>query len=138
MRIVKTSLLAMLVVVTLVGSGWADSTVTASAFKTDLQIVQTDINKNFNLFASSPAAKSAFLAGELAGADALFQNSRGNTKAAQIDFQTAIADFNQVLSVLHQQSLPGSSPTVPDASSLALLGCAGIALFGALNKKFAK
>src|SRR5208282_6789144 len=116
----------------------ADSVVTPSAFQADLQIVQNDIYKNYSLFQSSSAAQKAYLAGELAGAAALFQNSKGNTKAAQIDFQTAIADFDKVLSILHQQSLPDPSYSAPDAGSLALLSCTGLALFGALKRKFAK
>lgn len=128
----------MLVVLTLVGSVWADSVVTPSAFRADLQIVQTSVSKNFKIFESSSTAKSAFVAGELAGAEALFQNSRGNGRAAQIDFQTAIADFNKVLKALNQPALPNPSYSTPDAGSLALLGCSGIAIFGALKKKFAK
>ena len=137
MRIVKAGSLAVVVVLTLVSSVWADSVVTPSAFQADLQVVQTSISKNLGLFQKSPSAQLAFLAGEFAGAQALLQNSRGNTKGAQVNFQTAITDFNKVLKALGQQPLSSAYAAVPDAGSLALLGCCGIAIFGALRKRFA-
>ncbi len=138
MSIVRTGSLAVLVAVTLASSVWADSVVTPSAFKADQQIVQNSISKNMKLFQSSPEAKSALVAGQLAGYQALFQNSRGNSKAAQIDFQTAITDFNKVLSLLHETPLTNPSFATPDAGSLALLGCSGLAIFGALKRKFVR
>jgi hypothetical protein len=137
MRILKAASLAVVVVITLVGSSWADSAITPSAFQADLQIVQKSIANNLHLYQTTPGAASLFAAGQIAGLQGIFLSSLGNSKAAQLDFQTAISDFNRVLSMLHQPALPPSY-SAPDAGSLALFGCSGIALFGALRRKFAK
>ena len=136
MRVLKTAFLALVVVVAMAGSSRADSVITTSAFQADLQIVQTSIANNLNLYTHSSDAQGAFLAGNLAGIAAIFQSAFGSDKLAQSYFQTAIADFNQVLSILKQAPLPGTSYSAPDAGSLALLGCSGIALFGALRRKY--
>jgi hypothetical protein len=136
MRILKAVTLAAVVVLAMAGSSWADSVMTPSAFQADLQIVQTSIAHNLSLYSKSPDAQGAFLAGNLAGIAAIFQSSFGSDKLAQVYFQTAIADFNQVLSILKQAPLPGTSYSAPDAGALALLGCTGIALFGAVRKKY--
>lgn len=136
MRALKTAFLAVVVVVAMAGSSRADSVITTSAFQADLQIVQTSIANNFSLYSKSSDAQGAFVAGNLAGLAAIFQGAFGNDKLAQSYFQTAIADFNQVLSILKQAPLPGTSYSAPDAGSLALLGCSGIALFGALRRKY--
>ena len=136
MRILKAVTLAVVVVLAMAGSSWADSIMTPSAFQADLQIVKTSIANNLSLYSKSSDAQSAFLAGNIAGITAIFQSSFGSDKLAQVYFQTAIADFNQVLSILKQAPLPGTSYSAPDAGSLALLGCTGIALFGAVRKKY--
>src|SRR5580698_1921214 len=99
MRALKTAFLAVVVVVAMAGSSRADSVITTSTFQADLQIVQTSIANNFSLYAKSSDAQTAFTAGNLAGLAAIFQGAFGNDKLAQSYFQTAIADFNQVLSI---------------------------------------
>jgi hypothetical protein len=109
--------------------------VTSDQFQADSQIVQTNLNQ----FHSSPLILLAvvdFDLGNFAGQQAEAALSHGNLLLAQLDFQTAINDFNQALNLLGQKSLPAPSTAMPDAGSLALLGCSGIALFGALKKKY--
>jgi hypothetical protein len=134
MRILKTSSLVVVFLLSTIGIMRADS-VTSDQFQADSQIVQTNLNQ----FHSSPLILLAvvdFDLGNFAGQQAEAALSHGNLLLAQLDFQTAINDFNQALNLLGQKSLPAPSTAMPDAGSLALLGCSGIALFGALKKKY--
>ncbi len=134
MRILKTGSLAVIFLLSTLGTMRADS-VTAAAFQTDSKIVQVDIDHSL----SNPwvlVAVFDFAAGNLAGQQAENALAKGNSAQAQVYFQTAITDFNKALAAIGQHSLPASSPTVPDAGSLALLGCAGLVLFGALTRKY--
>jgi hypothetical protein len=134
MRILKTGSLAALFLLSTIGTLRADS-VTSSGFEADSQIVQADLVR----YHSSPSLLIAvfnFALGDLAGKQAEAFLAQGNSKLAQLYFQTAITDFNQALSALGQGSLPSYNSAVPDAGPLALLGLTGIALFGALARKY--
>jgi hypothetical protein len=134
MRILKTGSLAALFLLSTIGTLRADS-VTSDAFQADSQIVQADLVR----YHSSPSLLIAvfdFALGNVAGKQAQAFLAQGNSKLAQIYFQTAITDFNQALAALGQGALPTPSSAVPDAGPLALLGLSGIALFGALAKKY--
>lgn len=134
MRILRMSSLVALFLVSTIGIMRADS-ITPDQFHADSQIVQTDLAQ----FHSSPLLLLAvvdFNLGNFAGQQAEDALSHGNLQLAQLDFQTAITEFNLALKFLGQNSLPTPSSAVPDAGSFALLGCSGIALFGALKRKY--
>jgi hypothetical protein len=134
MRILKTGSLAALFLLLTIGTLRADS-VTSSGFQADSQIVQADLVR----YHSSPSLLIAvfnFALGDFAGKQAEGFLAQGNSKLAQLYFQTAITDFNQALAALGQGALPSPSSVVPDAGPLALLGLTGIALFGALARKY--
>jgi hypothetical protein len=134
MRILKTGSLVVLFLVSTIGIMQADS-ITPGQFQADSQIVQTNLAQSH----SSPLyllAVTDFGLGNFAGQQAENALSHGNTRLAQIDFQTAITDFNQALKALGRGSLPTPSAAVPDAGSFALLGCSGLALFAALKRKY--
>jgi len=134
MRILKTGSLAALFLLSTIGTLRADS-VTSDAFQADSQIVQADLVR----YHSSPSLLIAvfdFALGNVAGKQAQAYLAQGNSKLAQLYFQTAITDFNQALAALGQGALPSPSSTVPDAGPLALLGLTGIAVFGALARKY--
>ncbi|HTF45604.1 MAG TPA: hypothetical protein VK641_16985 [Terriglobales bacterium] len=134
MRILKTGSLAVLFLLSTIGTLRADS-ISSDAFLADSQIVQADLVR----YHSSPSLLIAvfdFALGNAAGRQAQAFLAQGNSKLAQIYFQTAITDFNQALAALGQGALPSPSSAVPDAGPLALLGLTGIALFGALARKY--
>ena len=134
MRILKTGSLAVLFLLSTIGTLRADS-VTLNGFQADSQIVQADLVR----YQSSPSILIAvfdFALGNLAGKQAQAFLSQGNSNLAQLYFQTAITDFNKALAALGQGALPSSSTAMPDAGPLALLGLTGIALFGALARKY--
>jgi len=132
MRILKMSSLVVLFLLSTIGIMRADS-VTLDQFQADSQIVRTDLTT----FRSSPLILLAafdFALGNRAGKDAADALANGDTRLAQLDFQTAIFEFNLALRTLGQDTLP--YVTAPDAGSFALLGCSGLALFGALKRKY--
>jgi hypothetical protein len=134
MRILKTGSLAALFLLSTIGTLRADS-VTSAGFQADSQIVQADLVR----YHSSPSLLIAvfdFALGNVAGQQAQAFLAQGNSQLAQVYFQTAITDFNKALAALGQGALPSSSSAVPDAGPLALLGLTGIALFGALARKY--
>jgi hypothetical protein len=133
---IKTTSLAVLFVLSTLGTMRADS-ITPSVFQGDSQIVQADLS-HFQFTPSYVVAVFDYSLGKAAGQQGIFALSIGDSKLAQIYFQTAITDFNNALAALGQGSLPNPSGTVPEAGSLALLGFTGIALFGALARKYSK
>jgi hypothetical protein len=131
---IKTTSLAVLFVLSTLGTMRADS-ITPSVFQADSQIVQANL-AHFQFTPSYLVAVFDFSLGKAAGQQGIVALSEGNSKLAQIYFQTAITDFNNALAALGQASLPSPSSAVPEAGSLALLGFSGIALFGALARKY--
>jgi hypothetical protein len=129
MRIVRLASLAILAVLTMVGSGWADS-VTQNMVLTQYNVTQSDINHNIKLYESSKVLQSEFQAGKNAYNAGILAQYLGLTTVAQADFKTALSDFSQVAN--------GVSGKMPDAGSIGLLSCTGLMLFGALKRKFSR
>ena len=133
---IKTTSLAALFVLSTLGTMRADS-ITPSVFQADSQIVQADL-AHFQFTPSYLVAAFDFSLGKTAGQQGIRALSAGNSKLAQVYFQTAITDFNNALAALGQASLPTPSSGVPDAGSLSLLACSGLLLFGAMKTKFSR
>jgi hypothetical protein len=129
MRIVRAASLAILVILTMVGSGWADS-VSQSDAVAAFNATSGDIAQNWKAYESNKILQNEFQAGKNAYTAGLLAAAFGFKTQAQNDFKIAISDFNQVSN--------GLSSRVPDAGSLSLLGCTGLMLFGALKKKFSR
>ena len=130
MRIAKLFSLAAILMLCFSGSLWADS-VKQSDVLAAFSVTNNGINQNLKAFESNSVLKSEYLTAsllDLAGV-ALWPKHR---LAAEADFAAAINNLKLVASGLSVSP----SNTVPDASSLSLLACSGLLLFGAMKRKF--
>jgi hypothetical protein len=133
MRIAKISALAAALILCLSGSLWADS-VSQSDVVAAFEVTNSTIGQNWKAFESSRVLQSEFLAATALDLAGMAQRGKGHKAAAEADFSAAIQDLKLVANGL----TPSTSTAMPDASSLGLLACSGLLLFGAMKKRFSR
>jgi hypothetical protein len=132
MRIAKICSLAVVLVLGLSGSLWADS-VSQGDVVAAFAATNSIISQNFKAFQSSTGLQSEFLAASAFDVAGIAEWAKGHRTAAQADFSAAIKDLKLVAN-----GLTSSTTAMPDAGSLGLLACSGLLLFGAMKKKFSR